>query len=158
MDLHVYRSVTVSLQIYMHIIIKPVCKRWRRWQTFGCHDYNAIMNAVSKIDGDITRCEYFHSVLLHVKAAECLSTLDGINYSGRVNTTESGLTCQRWDSQSPHGHRFTNPDDYPGDGDGLLHLIATIMLLGYSPCIRFIILYDIQLSVMCFRRHIRRRC
>ena len=102
------------------------------------------MNAVSKIDGDITLCEYFHSVLLHVKAAECLSTLDGINYSGRVNTTESGLTCQRWDSQSPHGHRFTNPDDYPGDADGLLHLIATIMLLGYSLCIRFIILYDIN--------------
>ena len=102
------------------------------------------MNAVSKIDGDITLCEYFHSVLLHVKAAECLSTLDGINYSGRVNTTESGLMCQRWDSQSPHGHRFTNPDDYPGDGDGLLHLITPYC---HYHVTRLLAVYEVYYSV-----------
>ncbi|CAH1268877.1 PLG [Branchiostoma lanceolatum] len=32
---------------------------------------------------------------------------DGSTYRGSVNTTQSGLTCQRWDSQSPHGHNIT---------------------------------------------------
>ncbi|XP_078700036.1 apolipoprotein(a)-like [Branchiostoma floridae x Branchiostoma belcheri] len=32
---------------------------------------------------------------------------DGSTYSGTVNITQSGLTCQRWDSQSPHEHNAT---------------------------------------------------
>ncbi|XP_078688578.1 polycystin family receptor for egg jelly-like isoform X2 [Branchiostoma floridae x Branchiostoma belcheri] len=32
---------------------------------------------------------------------------DGSTYRGSVNTTQSGLTCQRWDSQSPHAHNTT---------------------------------------------------
>ncbi|KAI8504761.1 hypothetical protein Bbelb_178790 [Branchiostoma belcheri] len=32
---------------------------------------------------------------------------DGSTYRGSVNTTQSGLTCQHWDSQSPHAHNTT---------------------------------------------------
>ncbi|KAI8502563.1 hypothetical protein Bbelb_192650, partial [Branchiostoma belcheri] len=32
---------------------------------------------------------------------------DGSTYHGTVHTTQSGLTCQRWDSQSPHEHNTT---------------------------------------------------
>ncbi|XP_035678931.1 uncharacterized protein LOC118417472, partial [Branchiostoma floridae] len=32
---------------------------------------------------------------------------DGSTYRGSENTTQSGLTCQRWDSQSPHEHNTT---------------------------------------------------
>lgn len=33
-------------------------------------------------------------------------TAGGADYFGHVNTTVSGRTCMRWDSQSPHGHSF----------------------------------------------------
>ena len=34
------------------------------------------------------------------------------DYRGTINTTSSGIPCQRWDSQSPHKHKHT-PEDYP---------------------------------------------
>ncbi|XP_053147122.1 hepatocyte growth factor-like protein isoform X2 [Hemicordylus capensis] len=37
--------------------------------------------------------------------------LKGENYRGKVNTTTSGITCQRWDSQTPHHHHFL-PEKY----------------------------------------------
>lgn len=37
---------------------------------------------------------------------ECLSTARGADYFGHVNTTISGRTCMRWDSQSPHNHYY----------------------------------------------------
>ncbi|XP_053577107.1 hepatocyte growth factor-like protein isoform X2 [Bombina bombina] len=39
----------------------------------------------------------------------------GEGYRGKANTTTSGIPCQRWDSQSPHQHRFL-PDKYPCKG------------------------------------------
>uniref|UniRef100_A0A8C2J276 Plasminogen n=1 Tax=Cyprinus carpio TaxID=7962 RepID=A0A8C2J276_CYPCA len=30
----------------------------------------------------------------------------GENYRGKISTTASGLTCQRWDSQKPHNHGY----------------------------------------------------
>ncbi|XP_078589981.1 zinc metalloproteinase nas-7-like [Branchiostoma floridae x Branchiostoma japonicum] len=40
---------------------------------------------------------------------------NGASYRGTVSVTETGKTCQRWDSQSPHGHSGT-PANYPYSG------------------------------------------
>ncbi|ELU18326.1 hypothetical protein CAPTEDRAFT_59638, partial [Capitella teleta] len=37
----------------------------------------------------------------------------GIEYSGKLSSTVSGLTCQRWDSQQPHIHFHTADYFYP---------------------------------------------
>ncbi|XP_049340141.1 plasminogen isoform X1 [Astyanax mexicanus] len=42
---------------------------------------------------------------------ECMHC-SGENYRGKISTTESGLTCQRWDSQKPHNHGYM-PSVFP---------------------------------------------
>ena len=44
----------------------------------------------------------------------CYLTSDGRDYHGNVSITVSGLTCQRWDSQSPHGHINNDASKFPG--------------------------------------------
>ncbi|XP_061756838.1 plasminogen [Nerophis ophidion] len=43
---------------------------------------------------------------------ECIHC-SGEDYRGKVTTTESGYTCQRWDSQKPHNHGYI-PSALPG--------------------------------------------
>ena len=38
-------------------------------------------------------------------------------YRGLINVSESGKTCQKWTSQTPHSHSRT-PQNYPGKGLG----------------------------------------
>ncbi|XP_035697815.1 uncharacterized protein LOC118430888, partial [Branchiostoma floridae] len=40
---------------------------------------------------------------------------NGTSYRGTVAVTETGRTCQRWDSQTPHGHNYTAAN-YPSAG------------------------------------------
>ena len=37
------------------------------------------------------------------------------DYRGRIATTATGRTCQRWDKQWPHQHNVT-PEKYPNSG------------------------------------------
>ena len=43
---------------------------------------------------------------------DCRETTLGLEYRGIKRTTQSGLTCQRWDSQTPHQHARTK-ESYP---------------------------------------------
>ena len=43
----------------------------------------------------------------------CVKWVSNRNYNGTVSSTLSGLTCQRWDSQNPHKHRYINPELFP---------------------------------------------
>ncbi|XP_078621287.1 uncharacterized protein LOC144887761 [Branchiostoma floridae x Branchiostoma japonicum] len=47
--------------------------------------------------------------LCDVPQCEC-QTEDGFLYRGKVAETETGKTCQRWDSQTPHKHSLTQDD------------------------------------------------
>ena len=41
----------------------------------------------------------------------CLPT-DGTAYTGKANTTESGLTCQMWSVNTPHNHSFNGVGEH----------------------------------------------
>jgi hypothetical protein len=51
---------------------------------------------------------------------DCKETSDGRNYDGKISVTTSGLTCQAWASQSPHGHSVGTdlPENYCRNPDG----------------------------------------
>ena len=44
---------------------------------------------------------------------DCTVTREGSTYIGNRATTISNRPCQRWDSQYPHRHPYTDPDYFP---------------------------------------------
>uniref|UniRef100_A0A8B9ZB46 Plasmin n=1 Tax=Buteo japonicus TaxID=224669 RepID=A0A8B9ZB46_9AVES len=50
-----------------------------------------------------TRFDYCNIPECEVECMQC----NGEDYHGEVSRTESGLECQRWDTQEPHMHGFT---------------------------------------------------
>ena len=49
--------------------------------------------------------------------SECYEEVDAADYRGSVSTTNTGKTCQKWTSQTPHNHTKT-PESYPNKGLG----------------------------------------
>ena len=46
-----------------------------------------------------------------VENTGCIPT-DGTAYTGKANTTESGLTCQMWSVDTPHEHPFNDTGEH----------------------------------------------
>ncbi|NXA37707.1 PLMN protein, partial [Eudromia elegans] len=61
---------------------------------------------------DIPRCTTHPPV--SGSSSQCLSGSGG-DYRGRISVTESGSTCQHWNTQFPHRHGWI-PDSYPCKG------------------------------------------
>ena len=55
--------------------------------------------------------------MLNNNSVECFEEQSGKDYRGHVNTTETGLLCQKWTSLTPHQHT-TSPENYPNGGLG----------------------------------------
>lgn len=43
----------------------------------------------------------------------CRVNKAGIGYLGNMAKTTKGYICQRWDSQSPHAHNYTDGSLFP---------------------------------------------
>ena len=44
---------------------------------------------------------------------DCRVTVAGTDYSGHINKAKNGLSCQRWDSQTPHKHHYIDKEMFP---------------------------------------------
>ena len=45
-------------------------------------------------------------VSAYISPKGCKEDEVGMTYSGEINTTETGQTCQHWGSQTPHKHGY----------------------------------------------------
>ena len=76
-----------------------MCSSWLLYTSFLCPVYCGL----PWYDNIITS----YSILV-----SCYTDI-GIYYVGTLSTTENGKTCQRWDSQTPHSHSWTDESRYP---------------------------------------------
>ena len=50
-----------------------------------------------------------------IVAVTCFPRTELYVYGGRLSHTENGLSCQRWDEQSPQSHTYTMSYMFPDD-------------------------------------------
>ncbi|XP_066263229.1 CUB and sushi domain-containing protein 1-like [Branchiostoma lanceolatum] len=79
-----------------------------------CSDGTCIDKSTDVCDGVNDCTDGFDEQQCWIPDGGCLIG-DGASYSGTVSVTETGQTCQHWDSQTPHAHDFT-PANYPSSG------------------------------------------
>ena len=85
------------------------------WGTTNCTDTGSKLSLLSK-----TTCKIWKRIqqlelycIKHSTGTDVKSTwahIDVDSYSGTTSVTDTGLTCQRWDSNSPHQHICTAAD------------------------------------------------
>ena len=59
----------------------------------------------------LRRTSYFENIFLGADAVNCLVG-NGNSYTGTVAVTQNGVTCQRWDAQTPHDHTSASDAQY----------------------------------------------
>ncbi|XP_056620634.1 transmembrane protease serine 9-like [Triplophysa dalaica] len=55
---------------------------------------------------EVQKAGLLFCLFLFSAAEDCMHS-NGKDYGGKISITESGYTCQRWDSQTPHQHDYT---------------------------------------------------
>ena len=60
--------------------------------------------------------ELFLGLLFSSPLTGCLNVVVNQPYTGTVNLTNHGFTCQAWTAQYPHKHSRTNDATFPDDG------------------------------------------
>ena len=57
----------------------------------------------------LAKCEHTNTL------SGCYKMDKGFDYLGEANQTIDGIPCQRWSSQTPHHHDYTDPNTYWDD-------------------------------------------
>ncbi|XP_060590987.1 serine-rich adhesin for platelets-like [Ruditapes philippinarum] len=77
-----------------------------------CENLNGYLVEITSADEDQFLVKHANFSTSQINEEECFTTR-GYEYSGFKSTTANGITCQRWDSQTPHRHTNTDVNKYP---------------------------------------------
>ena len=75
-------------------------------------------------------CTTLHKPLVFT-ANECYPPGDSTSYEGRRECTVSGITCQEWESQTPHAHSYVSLDLFPDHNGKRLIVYLHFSLIFY---------------------------
>ncbi|KAI8498953.1 hypothetical protein Bbelb_234060 [Branchiostoma belcheri] len=88
---------------------------WPKWNDIPCDSANKFICQLAH-DPAGSDEESRDEVPCNMTVLEtvCPGKLDGSDYRGNLSVTRTGKTCQRWDVNVPHSHRF-RPEEYPDE-------------------------------------------